>query len=100
MKTPLLPFYFFGTRMYVERELCKGCKKCVKACPQSAIRMIGKKAYIFRTRCNHCILCERMCPQNAIRVFPRNSYSGGRNPIHDYTHRKKGPALQASGNHQ
>jgi electron transfer flavoprotein alpha subunit/NAD-dependent dihydropyrimidine dehydrogenase PreA subunit len=46
-------------------EKCKGCTKCVKACPFEAITMKGKLAEIGPS-CTNCGACVDVCPFGAI----------------------------------
>ncbi|NLM83958.1 MAG: electron transfer flavoprotein subunit alpha [Clostridiales bacterium] len=46
-------------------EKCKGCTKCVKACPFEAISMNGKLADIGPS-CTNCGACLDVCPFGAI----------------------------------
>lgn len=46
-------------------EKCKGCTKCVKACPFSAITMEGKLA-VIGSACTSCGACVDVCPFGAI----------------------------------
>ncbi|MGB4659503.1 MAG: 4Fe-4S binding protein, partial [Mobilitalea sp.] len=49
----------------VIREKCKGCTKCVKSCPFSAIIMVDKIAEI-NSACTQCGVCVKECPFDAI----------------------------------
>jgi electron transfer flavoprotein alpha subunit/NAD-dependent dihydropyrimidine dehydrogenase PreA subunit len=49
----------------VIEEKCKGCQKCVKACPFEAITMQEKLADIGPA-CTNCGACVEVCPFNAI----------------------------------
>jgi electron transfer flavoprotein alpha subunit len=49
----------------INKEKCKGCKLCVKACPFEAIDMDGKVA-IINEKCTACNQCIPACPFDAI----------------------------------
>jgi len=49
-------------------EKCKGCTKCVKSCPFSAISMNGRLAVIGES-CSRCGVCVKECPFGAIEVI-------------------------------
>ena len=50
----------------VDRELCIGCKACLKSgCP--AIYIKDKKAEIDPTMCVGCTVCKQICPKAAIK---------------------------------
>ncbi len=68
----------------VDRSKCVGCGLCVKACPQSLIRLVdadmpiaplcstrlpGKEARdACASGCISCRICEKACPVNAITI--------------------------------
>lgn len=68
----------------VDREQCKACGKCIKACPQNLITFVPYDAsYIVTCRneekgkdvmqecstgCIACHLCEKNCPHDAVHV--------------------------------
>jgi len=49
----------------VSKEKCKGCTKCVKACPFQAITMEERKA-VIGSACTGCGQCIEVCPFKAI----------------------------------
>ena len=58
--------------VWVEVDLCSGCKRCVKACPYSAVEMKEGKALILE-RCTSCGACLQVCKEKAVQtdVEPR-----------------------------
>jgi electron transfer flavoprotein alpha subunit/NAD-dependent dihydropyrimidine dehydrogenase PreA subunit len=51
--------------VWVEVDLCNGCKRCLKACPYGAVELKDEKAMILE-RCTSCGACLEVCKQNAI----------------------------------
>lgn len=49
----------------VNKEKCRGCKMCIKACPFQAIDMDGKVA-VINEKCTACSQCIAKCPFGAI----------------------------------
>ncbi len=50
------------------KELCKGCSKCARICPTSAIEGKIKEPYIInQEKCIKCGACLNSCPFNAIK---------------------------------
>jgi len=60
----------------IDRNHCKGCELCVKACPQQIITMskdITVRGYFYAqvhdpSRCIGCRICAITCPDVAIEV--------------------------------
>ncbi len=60
----------------IDKNYCKGCELCVKACPQGILSMskdITKRGYFYAmmhdpSRCIGCQLCAITCPDAAITV--------------------------------
>lgn len=48
-------------------DKCRGCTKCVKACPFEAITMVNKKA-VIGLACTGCGACVENCPFGAIET--------------------------------
>jgi ferredoxin len=65
--------------MAVDASHCKGCGKCVKACPVEAIELVieqvdGRKrgrAVVNEALCLGCGVCLHACPNGGIRFEPR-----------------------------
>ncbi len=58
--------------VWVEVDLCNGCKRCVKTCPYGAVEVTDGKARILEN-CTSCGACMQVCKQHAIEtdVEPR-----------------------------
>ena len=60
----------------IDKNRCKGCELCVKACPQGILSMskqINIKGYFHAqmhdpSRCIGCRICAITCPDTAIEV--------------------------------
>ena len=61
----------------VNIERCKGCERCIDACPQNILGMskkLNNKGYKFAVitdepRCIGCCQCAIACPDVAVEVF-------------------------------
>jgi len=53
--------------VWVESDLCNGCKRCMKACPYGAVEITDGKAHI-QERCTSCGACLQVCKQKAIQT--------------------------------
>jgi len=51
--------------VWIDAEVCNGCKRCVKACPYEGVEMQDGKAHILE-RCTSCGACIESCKQKAI----------------------------------
>jgi electron transfer flavoprotein alpha subunit/NAD-dependent dihydropyrimidine dehydrogenase PreA subunit len=51
--------------VWVEVDLCSGCKRCLKACPYGAVEMKEGKAFIL-DRCTSCGACLAVCKEKAL----------------------------------
>ena len=54
-------------KVWVEVDLCNGCKRCLKACPYGAVELKEEKATILE-RCTSCGACLEVCKENAIKT--------------------------------
>jgi len=53
--------------VWIDTELCNGCKRCVKACPYEGVEMRDGKACILE-RCTSCGACLETCKQMAMQT--------------------------------
>ncbi|MCU0594069.1 MAG: electron transfer flavoprotein subunit alpha [Desulfobacterota bacterium] len=53
--------------VWVEVDLCSGCKRCVRACPYGAIEMKEGKAQV-QDRCTSCGACLQVCKEKAMQT--------------------------------
>jgi len=52
--------------VWIEVDLCNGCKRCLKVCPYGAVELKDGKAHITE-RCTSCGACLEVCKQKAIQ---------------------------------
>ena len=54
----------------IDEDLCNGCRKCARSCPQEAISGVKKEAHkIDQALCIKCGLCRDNCKFNAVIVL-------------------------------
>lgn len=53
--------------IWVESQLCDGCRRCLKACPYDAIAIEDGKASV-QDRCTNCGACLAVCKNEAIKT--------------------------------
>jgi len=53
--------------VWIDIELCNGCKRCVKTCPYEGVEIRDGKAYILE-RCTSCGACLETCKQMAMQT--------------------------------
>jgi electron transfer flavoprotein alpha subunit len=53
-------------KVFITKDECIGCKKCISHCPFNAIEFSEKKAFINEEKCTTCGACLEVCPVNAI----------------------------------
>jgi len=58
------------TPIIIDPAKCKGCKKCITACPFDALYMEGKLAVLKPEECRACNACVKACPFFAISSAP------------------------------
>ena len=69
----------YGIRLYINSELCNGCKLCADECLENVLfvsNVMNKKGFYpvtySRFGCNGCSICVNVCPvEGAIRIFRR-----------------------------
>lgn len=54
----------------VDSEKCTGDKRCEKACPSGAIKVVEKKAVVDEGKCVACGKCEDACRERALSLVP------------------------------
>ena len=60
-------------RPVINKNKCKGCKKCCEHCPAKAIEMKDKNngnkyAKIDYNKCIRCFCCQELCPFNVVKI--------------------------------
>ena len=61
----------------VREDRCKGCERCIAACPQQILKMSSHrnaKGFLYAslavpTKCIGCRMCAISCPDTAVEVF-------------------------------
>jgi len=51
---------------FILERLCRGCQRCVHACPKAAIKMVAHLAVVDAEKCVECEECMEVCMQGAI----------------------------------
>ena len=65
-----------ANKAFINIENCKQCNKCIKVCPQNAIRKNSSVFCVEPKKCSGCQRCLNICLHNAIRMknISRNFY--------------------------
>jgi len=63
-----------GVVSHVDEVLCRGCGKCVDACPYSAVSLVEREggktaAFVQAALCKGCGACSVACPTGAASIF-------------------------------
>ena len=53
--------------IWIETDLCNGCRRCLRACPYDAVEMRDGKAFVLE-RCTSCGACLEVCKEGAIQT--------------------------------
>jgi heterodisulfide reductase subunit A len=66
-----------GVVSHVNEILCRGCGKCVEACPYSAVALVEREAgktvaFVQEALCKGCGSCAVACPTGAASIFHFN----------------------------
>lgn len=56
----------------INPDLCRGCKKCVGACPFGVLHMEGKLVVLQADECRGCLACIQSCPFQAITAVAKD----------------------------
>lgn len=62
--------------VYIDKELCKSCKLCIRICPKNVFEItnkVNKKGYNYieaahEENCVSCKQCEMNCPDFVIHI--------------------------------
>ena len=58
-----------GETLFLNADLCTGCRECIEVCPHAVFAMEGGRAAIVdREGCMECGACMKNCASGAIRV--------------------------------
>ena len=49
------------------KNACIACRKCEKACPSGAIKVVDNCAVIDYEKCTSCGLCAKECPTGCLK---------------------------------
>jgi heterodisulfide reductase subunit A len=63
-----------GVVSHVDEIMCRGCGRCVEACPYNAVSLVeregaGTVAFVQEALCKGCGACAVACPTGAASVF-------------------------------
>jgi NAD-dependent dihydropyrimidine dehydrogenase PreA subunit len=58
-----------GETLFLNSDLCTGCRECIEVCPHAVFAMEdGKAAIVDRAGCMECGACMKNCAAGAIKV--------------------------------
>lgn len=52
----------------IARDICAGCRMCVKSCPVGAMTMVNTVPEIDAQVCINCLCCHELCPEGAVDI--------------------------------
>jgi ferredoxin len=58
----------FYHAIYIDKDSCIGCTRCLKNCPTKSIRIVQGVADIDESSCIDCGECMRVCLANAVKI--------------------------------
>jgi len=58
---------------FVLNKLCRGCQRCVRACPNAAISMVMSLAVVDPEKCTECEECMEVCMHGAITTVQQGN---------------------------
>ncbi len=59
---------FFIKKPRLKKDICEGCRICMKVCPANAINFTDNIPVFDYNKCIRCYCCQEMCPNGAIKV--------------------------------
>ncbi len=51
---------------FILEKLCRGCQRCIRACPNQAIELVAHLAIVDAEKCSECEECIEVCMHGAI----------------------------------
>jgi 2-oxoglutarate ferredoxin oxidoreductase subunit delta len=71
-------------KVIIDRELCKGCLLCIRACPAGVLEQGGQPNAAGNSvsvparpeKCTGCANCFEVCPDVCIEVYELNEAAG------------------------
>ncbi|HPC47573.1 MAG TPA: glycyl-radical enzyme activating protein [Deltaproteobacteria bacterium] len=63
-----------GIQVHWVANRCIGCRECIAACPEGALKALDTGIVVDRLTCKSCLSCTRVCPSTALEAY--GSYSG------------------------